>query len=88
MTEAAIEIIVQRAKERYPEARPRIISGNGPQFIAKDFKEFIRISGMTHVRTSPFYPQSNGKIERWHNRSKGSASGQERRYRSMMPGVC
>ena len=34
------------------------------QFIAKDFKEFIRISGMTHVRTSPFYPQSNGKIER------------------------
>ena len=28
-------------------ARPRIISDNGPQFIAKDFKEFIRISGMT-----------------------------------------
>ena len=50
--------------------RPRIISGNGPQFIAKDFKEFIRISGMTHVRTSPFYPQSNGKIERWHKSLK------------------
>jgi putative transposase len=30
----------------------------GPQFIARDFKEFIRISGMTHVRTSPNYPQS------------------------------
>ena len=29
----------------WPEARPRIISDNGPQFIAKDFKEFIRISG-------------------------------------------
>jgi len=28
---------------------------------------------MTHVRTSPYYPQSNRKIERWHNRSKGSA---------------
>ena len=41
----------------YKEARPRIISDNGPQFIAKDFKEFIRISGMTHVRTSPYYPQ-------------------------------
>ena len=50
--------------------RPRIISDNGPQFIAKDFKEFIRISGMTHVRTSPFYPQSNGKIERWHKSLK------------------
>jgi transposase InsO family protein len=71
MTEANIEIVLQRAKEQYPEARPRIISDNGPQFIAKDFKEFIRISGMTHVGTSPFYPQSNGKIERWHKSLKG-----------------
>jgi transposase InsO family protein len=71
MTEADIEIILQRAKELYPDARPQIISDNGPQFIAKDFKEFIRISGMTHVRTSPFYPQSNGKIERWHKSLKG-----------------
>ena len=70
MTEAEIEIILQRAKERFPEARPRIISDNGPQFIAKDFKEFIRISGMSHVRTSPYYPQSNGKIERWHGSLK------------------
>jgi hypothetical protein len=46
MTEADIEIILERAKERYPGVKPRIISDNGPQFIAKDFKEFIRISGM------------------------------------------
>ncbi|MBZ5622027.1 MAG: integrase core domain-containing protein [Acidobacteriia bacterium] len=71
MTEADIEVILERAKELHPEARPRIISDNGPQFIAKDFKEFIRISGMTHVRTSPYYPQSNGKIERWHKSLKG-----------------
>ena len=70
MTEADIEIILERAKEKFPDARPRIISDNGPQFIAKDFKEFIRISGMTHVRTSPYYPQSNGKIERWHKSLK------------------
>src|SRR3989442_7756479 len=42
----------------------------GPQFIARDFKEFIRIAGMTHVRTSPYYPQSNGKLERWHKSLK------------------
>ena len=70
MTEADIEVILERAKEKFPDARPRIISDNGPQFIAKDFKEFIRISGMTHVRTSPYYPQSNGKIERWHKSLK------------------
>ena len=71
MTEADIEIILERAKERYPGVKPRVISDNGPQFIAKDFKEFIRISGMTHIRTSPYYPQSNGEIERWHKSLKG-----------------
>ena len=71
MTEAEIETIIQRARERFPGERPRIISDNGPQFIAKDFKEFIRICGMTHVKTSPYYPQSNGKIERWHKTLKG-----------------
>jgi putative transposase len=70
MTEAEIEIILQRAREKYPEAKPRIISDNGPQFIARDFKEFICIAGMTHVRTSPYYPLSNGKLERWHKSLK------------------
>ncbi len=70
MSEGEIEIIIQRGREKFPLAKPRIISDNGPQFIAKDFKEYIRICGMTHVRTSPFYPQSNGKIERWHKSLK------------------
>ena len=43
----------------------------GSQFLAKDFKQFIRICGMTHVRTSPYYPQSNGKLERFHGSIKG-----------------
>lgn len=70
MTEADVEIILQRAREKFPEASPKIITDNGPQFIARDFKEFIRISGMCHVKTRPFYPQSNGKIERWHQSLK------------------
>jgi len=72
MTETDVEIILQRAREKFPDAEPRIISDNGPQFIAKDFKEFIRISGMTHVKTSPYYPQSNGKLERYHRTIKGT----------------
>jgi transposase InsO family protein len=71
MEEIDVETILQRAREKFPGEHPRIISDNGPQFIAKDFKEFIRIAGMTHVRTSPYYPQSNGKIERWHKTLKG-----------------
>jgi putative transposase len=70
MREPDVEILLQHAREQFPDARPRIISDNGPQFVAKDFKEFIRISGMTHVRTSPYYPQSNGKMERWNGSIK------------------
>lgn len=70
MTEKDIEITIQRALENNQGAKPKIISDNGPQFVAKDFKEFIRVQGMRHVRTSPYYPQSNGKIERWHQSIK------------------
>jgi putative transposase len=70
MKEPEVELVVQRAREKFPGERPRIISDNGPQFIAKDFKEFLRVCSMTHVRTSPHYPQSNGKIERWHRSLK------------------
>ena len=70
MTEDDVEHILLRAHELHPNERPRVISDNGPQFIAKDFKEFIRLLGMTHVRTAPYYPQSNGKLERYHRTVK------------------
>lgn len=73
MEESEIEIVLERAREQYPEVKPRIISDNGPQFLARDFKAYLRLTGMTHVRTSPYYPQSNGKIERYHRSIKSGA---------------
>jgi transposase InsO family protein len=70
MEKGDIETIIQRTREHHLDVHPRIISDNGPQFIARDFKQFIRICGMTHVRSSAYYPQSNGKIERWHRSIK------------------
>lgn len=70
MKEFDMEVVVQRALEKFPGEHPRIITDNGPQFIARDFKDFIRLMGLTHVRTSPYYPQSNGKLERWHGSIK------------------
>jgi len=70
MTQQDELVILQRALEKFPGEHPRIISDNGSQFVAKDFKEFIRICGLTHVRTSPYYPQSNGKLERYHGTIK------------------
>ncbi len=73
MKEADAELVLQRARERFPQARPQIISDNGPQFVAKDFKEFLRLWQTTHVRISPHYPQSNGKLERYHRTLKEQA---------------
>ena len=83
MREADIEIVLERAREKFPDAHPRVITDNGPQFIARDFHEFIRLCGMTHVRTSPYYPQSNGKVERWHGTLKRDCLRRTYRCRSM-----
>lgn len=70
MKESDIQCIIEAGTERYPQVTPRIISDNGPQFMAKEFKAYLRLKGMDHVRTSPYYPQSNGKIERFHQSLK------------------
>lgn len=73
MKEADAELVLQRAREEYPQVHPQIISDNGPQFVAKDFKEFLRQWQTSHVFTSPHYPQSNGKLERFHRTLKEQA---------------
>lgn len=65
MSEYDVEITLEKARDKFPDATPRIISDNGSQFISKDFREYIRYCGFTHVRTSVGYPQSNGKQERF-----------------------
>ncbi len=61
-----VELTVQKALEKYPGSKPRLISDNGPQYISKDFAEYLKLAGLQHIRTSIAYPQSNGKIERYH----------------------
>ncbi len=66
MTEYDVEIVLQRALEKHSEHKPKIISDNGSQYISKDFQIYLKEVGLKHIRTSPSYPQSNGKIERFH----------------------
>ena len=67
MQEYDVEFTLQKALEKFPGVRPRIISDNGTQFISKDFTEYLRFAGLTYIKTSICYPQSNGKIERFHS---------------------
>lgn len=70
MQEYDVEITIQRFLEKYPEANGNLITDNGSQFISRDFKDFIRESGLNHIRTSVRHPQSNGKLERFHKTIK------------------
>ncbi len=70
MEEYDVEIVLRRAKEAYPEAAGALISDHGPQFIAKDFKKFLKEANLQQVLISVGYPQSNGKLERYHRTIK------------------
>ena len=66
MQEYDVQLTSQKAIEKYPAYKPRIISDNASQFICKDFAQYMRFAGLQHIKTSIAYPQGNGKIERYH----------------------
>lgn len=77
-----VQIVVQEAIEKVESSeyahlikdnKPRMISDNGKQYKCKEFRELLGQHGMTQVTTSPYYPQSNGKMERcWLTLKDGS----------------
>ena len=50
--------------------KPRLLSDNGPCYISGDLAEYLEDRGMTHTRGAPYHPQTQGKIERWHQTLK------------------
>jgi transposase InsO family protein len=49
-----------------PERRPRLLSDNGPSYVASDLSDWLQDQGMKHTRGKPYHPMTQGKIERWH----------------------
>ena len=70
MTGYDVEVTIERALEKFPNAHPRMISDNGSQFVSKEFKEYMKQKSLIHIRTSVAHPQSNGKLERFHKTIK------------------
>jgi putative transposase len=50
--------------------RPRLLSDNGSSYVATDLAEWLDQQKMEHVRSAPYHPQTQGKIERWHQTLK------------------
>ena len=50
--------------------KPRLLSDNGPCYISKDLREYLEKRAITHIRSRPYHPQTQGKIERYHRSLK------------------
>jgi putative transposase len=50
--------------------KPRLLSDNGSSYISSDLADWLSDNGMSHIRGAPYHPQTQGKIERWHQTLK------------------
>jgi transposase InsO family protein len=50
--------------------KPRLLTNNGSSYIFGDLAQWLQDRGMVHVRGAPCHPQTQGKIERWHQTLK------------------
>lgn len=73
MLGGSVENFVQRVKEKYPHAKPRLINDNGSQFISHDFKRLLQKLEIQQIFTRRNHPQTNGKIERMNGTVKQEA---------------
>jgi transposase InsO family protein len=72
MTSESLMEVVQDAVDRTGmtgvpvEDRTKLLSDNGPGYVSRAFRDYLRLLGIRHILAAPFHPQTNGKLERYH----------------------
>ena len=80
MTSDALIEVVQEAVDRTGmdqvpiEDRTRLLSDNGPGYVSRAFRDYLAMVGIKHILATPFHPQTNGKLERYHRTLKGEVN--------------
>ena len=76
MTADSLIEVVQEAVDRtrmteVPVAdRTQLLSDNGSGYVSRAFGDYLRLVGIKHIQSAPFHPQTNGKLERYHQTVK------------------
>ena len=52
------------------EDRTKLLSDNGPGYVSRAFRDYLHLVGIRHILAAPFHPQTNGKLERYHQTIK------------------
>ncbi len=80
MTSHSFIEVVQDAVDRtgmteVPVAgRTRLLSDNGSGYVSRAFRDYLHLVGIRHILAAPFLPQTNGKLERYHQTIKGNVN--------------
>jgi len=52
------------------EDRTKLLSDNGAGYVSRSFRDYLHLVGIRHILAAPFHPQTNGKLERYHQSIK------------------
>lgn len=75
MMAADVRLVIQQALE-LTGATPRIVTDNGSQFTAAEFKDLVRRFALDHIRIRTYHPESNGLVERFHRSTRDALGDQ------------
>jgi len=56
------------------EDRTRLLSDNGSGYVSRAFRDYLDLVGTRHIRAAPYHPQTNGKLERYHQSIKNDVN--------------
>ena len=72
-----VRLVIQQALEKTGATPQQVVTDNGSQFTAKDFKQLVRQFDLEHIRIRTYHPESNGRVERLHRSTREALGDQE-----------